>query len=275
MSSASILRPILGGCTDGLVIAGILAMSYIAVKLSWSIITGLKTFVFARALGLSMNLKKNGSWAVITGCTDGIGKALAQQIAAEGLNCVLISRTKSKLEDLAKELETVNKVKTMIIVADFSDGFEIYPDIQQKLEGLDIGVLVNNVGLSYPYPEYFLELPNRDQFLKDLINVNVVSTTMMISVVLPGMAERKRGVVINVSSHAGMIPTPLISSYSATKAYVEFLTLCLESEYGSRGITFQRFFSSRVPEGLMIEHFKSNLNVYRKKAKQRLAAKSD
>lgn len=63
MASATMVRSILGKCTDGFAVAGALAVSYIALRLMCSVITGLKTYVFARSLGLSKDLKKNGTWA--------------------------------------------------------------------------------------------------------------------------------------------------------------------------------------------------------------------
>ncbi|KAL3842379.1 hypothetical protein ACJMK2_020400 [Sinanodonta woodiana] len=135
--------------------------------------------------------------------------------------------------------ESKYKVKTMIIQADFTHGTDIYPNIQTKLQGLDISVLVNNVGLSYDYPEFFLQITDREKKCMDLIHVNVTSVAMMTSIVLPGMVERRHGVVLNISSASGKRPIPLLTVYSACKAFVSFFSDCLKTEYGSSGITIQ------------------------------------
>ncbi|KAJ8951942.1 hypothetical protein NQ318_013609 [Aromia moschata] len=100
----------------------------------------------------AVNLRETGKWAVVTGATDGIGKAYAELLAKKGLKIVLISRTQSKLDDVAKEIEQKYNVETKTIAANFTNTTVIYSEIDKQLTGLDIGVLVNNVGMSYPPP---------------------------------------------------------------------------------------------------------------------------
>lgn len=82
---------------------------------------------------------------------------------------------------------------------------------------MEIGVLINNVGLSYPHPEYFLETEKAEQLYSDIVQVNVAAMLIMCQIIMPGMVERKKGVVINVSSTAADIPSPLLSVYGASK----------------------------------------------------------
>ncbi|KAI8783593.1 very-long-chain 3-oxoacyl-CoA reductase, partial [Biomphalaria glabrata] len=173
----------------------------------------------------------------VTGCTDGIGKAYAEQLAARGLNVVLLSRTLSKLTELATELEEQYKVKTLVIVADFTK-LDIYDDIKSHLVSLDIAVLVNNVGTSYDHPEYFAQL-NQPNFVQDLVTMNCIAAAKMTELVLPKMVDKKCGYIINVGSSSGTFHVPLLSLYSASKAFIDVFSRCLQQEYSSHGITIQ------------------------------------
>ncbi|XP_053127005.1 very-long-chain 3-oxoacyl-CoA reductase [Hemicordylus capensis] len=180
-----------------------------------------------------------GAWAVITGATDGIGKAYAEELAKRGMKVVLISRSQDKLDKVAGEINERFKVETKTITANFEDQEAIYKNIKAGLEGLEIGVLVNNVGISYTYPEYFLQIPDLDKTIDKMINVNILSVCKMTRLVLPGMLERSRGVIVNISSFAGLDPCPFMTLYSATKAFVDFFSRSLDTEYRSKGITVQ------------------------------------
>ena len=130
-----------------------------------------------------------GEWAVITGATDGIGKAYAMAMAKKGLSIVLISRTESKLQDVAKEIsEKCPNVQTKYVVCDYSNFDEAARNkVADAVSGLDVGVLVNNVGVSYTYPKFFHEL-NDDQ-VGALMEMNVNSTTWMTKIVIQGMGK--------------------------------------------------------------------------------------
>jgi 17beta-estradiol 17-dehydrogenase / very-long-chain 3-oxoacyl-CoA reductase len=180
------------------------------------------------------NLQKfvgKNSWAVVTGASDGIGAEFCRQLSAAGLNIVLLSRTRKSLEEVAQGLAT----ETKVITIDFSSAFdEDYRNIASELEGLDIAVLVNNVGASHKVAETFLDI--EDENLHNMINLNVGATTFMTRVVLTIMVKQKRGLVLNVSTVASLFPLPMHSIYSATKAFVNHLSTALSYEYAEHGI---------------------------------------
>lgn len=140
--------------------------------------------------------------AVITGATDGIGKAMAFEFAKQGMNVVLISRTQSKLDECAAELKArYPKIDVKVLAIDYSQfNAKARASVDALLQPLDVGVLVNNVGMSYPFCQYFHELSEEN--VAQLMSLNVDSTTWMTKIVLPGMIARKRGSIVNISSGA-------------------------------------------------------------------------
>lgn len=184
-------------------------------------------------------LTNYGQYALVTGATDGIGKALAHELANKGLSIVLISRSPDKLAAVAEELRDLHpEIDVRVEAVDFSDlSPERLAELRRTLGGLDVGVLVNNVGMSYPFAQWFDELT--DDEVEALLRLNVESTTWMTRLVLPGMLKRGRGAIVNQSSAAARFPLPLLAQYSAAKGYIENMTRSLAAEYAGKNIHFQ------------------------------------
>ncbi|KAJ1392873.1 Short-chain dehydrogenase/reductase SDR [Sesbania bispinosa] len=198
-------------------------------------------WVYVNFLRPPKNLKKYGSWALVTGPTDGIGKSFAFELARKGLNLVLVGRNPDKLKDVSDSiLAKFGKTEVKTVVVDFAgDLDEGVKRIGEAIEGLDVGVLINNVGVSYPYARFFHEVD--EELLKNLINVNIIGTTKVTQAVLPGMLKRKKGAIVNIGSGAAIvIPSdPLYAVYAATKAYIDQFSRCLYVEYKKSGIDVQ------------------------------------
>jgi 17beta-estradiol 17-dehydrogenase / very-long-chain 3-oxoacyl-CoA reductase len=160
--------------------APLYGLAAIGLLLALKYVENALSYVYCHFLRPSKNIKKRyGSWTVVTGATDGIGKAMAFELAKRGLNVVLISRSKDKLIECAAELTAkYPKIEVKVLDVDFSDfSATVRTRVTSFLEGLDVGVLINNVGISYPFTKFFHELD--DDRVEQLITLNVNSTTWM------------------------------------------------------------------------------------------------
>ena len=93
-------------------------------------------------------------------------------------------------------------------------------------------MLVNNVGTLGPHWMPFLELEEHN--VKEIININVLSGTMLIHFVLPGMVQKRKGAIINISSACSAFPVPYLATYSATKSFIAAFTNAISAEYRDR-----------------------------------------
>ncbi|XP_057212888.1 17-beta-hydroxysteroid dehydrogenase type 3 isoform X2 [Triplophysa rosa] len=180
-----------------------------------------------------------GKWAVVTGGSDGIGRAYAQELSKHGMNVIIISRNQEKLDRAARNIELSTGTQVKVITADFTKD-DMYGHIMKSLEDLDIGILVNNVGILPSHvPCRLLETADLEKKIYDVINCNVKAMVKMCRIVLPGMQERGRGVILNVSSGIAKIPCPMYTLYAASKVFVERFSKGLQAEYKSKGIIIQ------------------------------------
>ena len=189
---------------------------------------------------------KKGTWAVVTGASDGLGKEFASQLAAKGFNLVLVSRTKSKLDTLARELSLRwSGVQVETLAMDYSkDNDADYERLAQLISGLDVGILINNVGQSHSIPVPFLETSREE--LQGIITLNCLGTLKTTQVVAPILTKRKRGLILTMGSFAGVMPTPYLATYSGSKAFLQHWSSSLASELKPQGVDVQLIVSYLV-----------------------------
>lgn len=197
-----------------------------------------QTFILS-GTKLSKFGSKRGAYAVVTGATDGIGREFAVQLAKAGFGVVLVSRSQAKLDALAEEISSKFNVPTKVHAMDFSEKelSDKYKALSQKIEGIDVGVLVNNVGRSHEMPVYFADGPEDE--MNSIVNINVYGTLNITRLVLPKMIEKKNGLILNIGSFAGQVPSPMLATYSGSKAFLATWSQALAEEYKKKGIVVQ------------------------------------
>jgi 17beta-estradiol 17-dehydrogenase / very-long-chain 3-oxoacyl-CoA reductase len=129
-------------------------------------------------------------------------------------------------------------VQTKILAIDFAkDSADDYKRLAEVVAGLDISVLINNVGKSHDMPVSFLETENAE--MEDIIAINVKSTLKVTKVVAPGMVARRRGLILTMGSFGGFLPTPLLATYSGSKAFLQHWSTALGAELKPHGVDAQ------------------------------------
>lgn len=165
---------------------------------------------------------------VVTGSTGGIGREAARLLAEDGARVVITGQSSERVERTRAEVGAA-----LGVVCDLSRATAPAELIARAtMEVGPVEVLVNNVGVAYQLP---LEEVSDEQW-DEMWQLNVMSFVRAIRAVLPGMRERRRGAIVNVSSTAGKRPSTSMPNYSVTKAAVLSLSRLVADLYASEGI---------------------------------------
>ncbi|TMD23282.1 MAG: SDR family oxidoreductase [Chloroflexi bacterium] len=172
--------------------------------------------------------------ALITGASGGIGYELALLCARDGFDCILVARSRDKLDELAARLESEFRVKTLVVARDLAKPTavdEIYEEVSAA--SMSVDVLVNNAG--FPVFGLFTQTDLRVEL--EMLQVNVVALTALTKLFLHSMVERRAGRILNLASTAAFEPGPLMAVYYASKAYVLSFSEALANELHGTGVT--------------------------------------
>lgn len=171
--------------------------------------------------------------ALITGASSGIGEAFAEALAQEGSDLILVARSKDKLDALAKKLAATYGRRVEVIAADLgepSPGARIAAAVAKL--GMSVDLLLNNAGFGTAGAFHKTE-PQRSA---QMIALNVSAVVDLTHAFLPAMVERGSGAIVNVASVAAFQPTPTMSVYGASKAFVLSFSEGIWAEYRRKGI---------------------------------------
>ena len=172
--------------------------------------------------------------ALITGASVGIGKAIAESCAKNGMNLILVSLPGENLEETSYELGSRYGVKTFFIEIDLTQpqASKVVYDWCKK-KNLYVHTLVNNAGIGYQGKFEKLD----PSFCENLLQLNVVALTLMTRVFLPELMLQKGARILNVSSLGSFYPMPFKSVYAASKSYVTAFSEALHEELKKTSVT--------------------------------------
>lgn len=172
-------------------------------------------------------------YALVTGASGGMGYEYSKLFAKDGKNIVVVARSRDKLQDLKKEIESNYGTKVRVLPNDLSDPKapeEIFSELEK--EGINVDVLVNNAG----FPVYGIFSETDWQQEAEMIQVNMTSLTQLTKLFLKKMLENKSGRIMNISSVLGFMPSSWLSVYAATKSYVLSFSEALANELKGTGV---------------------------------------
>jgi short-subunit dehydrogenase len=157
--------------------------------------------------------------ALITGASAGIGATFARHLAARGYDLMLVARRKDRLEQQAQEIMSRHAVTAGIICADLTCDAGL-KTVEDFITASNLDLLVNNAGFGVVGRFFSTPLDAHDQMHR----LHILAPLRLMHAALPGMVERRRGGIINVSSVAGFVQNPGSVSYGATKAWMTCFT---------------------------------------------------
>ena len=186
--------------------------------------------------GMACALPKQGApvlCALVTGATGGIGRELCAELVRDHGTLAIVGRSREKLDELAKHLSERYDVDVRVFVADFAQPGAIDVLVAQvRAANLQVETLVNNAGFGYdaPFAESSLERQ------RALVQTNDVTLMELCHAFAPDMAARGHGGILNVASVAGFVPGPYMSTYYASKAFVQSFSSALHMELRPHGV---------------------------------------
>jgi short-subunit dehydrogenase len=185
---------------------------------------------------------------LITGASQGIGKATALLFARQGYDLVLAARNADHLEAVAQEVQSLGRAAPLTISCDVTDSSQVHSLVQKALQHYGyIDVLINNAGIFASGPVEQFSLNDWHQ----VIDTNLWGYIYTIEALLPHFLQRRSGTIVNLSSIGGKVPTPYLVPYCTSKFGVTGLTEALQAELQPKGIHVCGIYPNLINSSLM------------------------
>lgn len=173
-----------------------------------------------------MKISPQRGLAVVTGAAGGLGSAFSNQLAERGYRLLLVDRRHAPLERLCESIAAEHGASAEPLAVDLCNREELARLAARLAETPDMALLVNNAG--FGSVDYFVD--QDPHYLMSQVDVHIAAPTLLTRAVLPGMIERNRGAIINMSSVGGWVPAAGNAQYGSTKGYLTMISLALQQE---------------------------------------------
>ncbi len=173
-------------------------------------------------------------YAIVTGASSGIGLDIARQLAALGYPLLLVARRLDRLNELKSEIVAQHGVPVLVVAMDLSTEYAALRVLRAVEEaGIVPEILVNNAG--YGMQGKFLDMDMAD--VEQMFRLNMVALTHLTQLCARKMVAAGHGYILNVASAASFLPSPYVTAYAATKAYVLSFSEALRYELKGSGVS--------------------------------------
>jgi hypothetical protein len=180
-------------------------------------------------------MSSNKGTALITGASTGIGAVYADRLAKRGYDLILVARSKDKLDEVAKQIASSTGRKAETVQADLSVASDVKRIADRFTSDASITAFVNNAGVAAATPLLASDPDIHDQ----IIQINVTAFTRLAVAAASSFAKRSIGLIINIGSVVALAPEQLNGVYSASKGYVQNLSIALKKELADKGVIVQ------------------------------------
>lgn len=200
------------------------------------------------------------SYAVVTGASQGLGKAFAENLASKNINVVLVSLPGQHLKELAHRLEETYQIKAHFYEVDLSVNENVMKLTEWLNQSFEIHILINNAGLGGT--KKFVDAS--PAYINMILQVNVAATSLITHQLLPNLLRQPKAYILNVSSMAAFSPIGFKTVYPASKTFIHSFSRGLHEELKDTNV-----FVSVVNPGAM----KTNMDVCKRIEKQGVLGK--
>lgn len=177
-----------------------------------------------------------GHWALVTGASSGIGAEFCRQLAAAGVNLVMVARRKELLEELSVALVSAHAIRTLVLQVDLSErGSALKVNAATREAAIRVRLLINNAAYG-PWGSF--ELTPSETY-EGMLQLLAASPIALCHAYRSDLASFASSAVINLSSPAALQPVPYKAVYSAAKTCLHNFSLALHGEWQERGILIQ------------------------------------
>ena len=174
-------------------------------------------------------------FALITGASTGIGAVYADRLAKRGYDLILVARSKDKLDDVAKQIQSSTGRKVETLQADLSVPAEVKRVADRLASDSSITAFVNNAGIASASKL----LDSDPDYLDQIVQINITAFTRLAVAAASSFSRRSSGLIINIGSVVALAPELLNGVYSGSKAFVQNFSTSLKNELADKGVTVQ------------------------------------